>query len=101
MQTTSLISVPDFCVHHQIEITFIDTLADNGLIETTFVEQARYVHSDQVGRLEKFVRLHQDLAIHTDDLDIVSNLLDQVDDLHQQLTQLRNRLVFYEPTSGF
>lgn len=101
MQTTSLISVRDFCVYHHIEITFVDTLADSGLIETTLVEQTSYVHPDQVGRLEKFVRLHQDLAIHTDDLDVVSNLLDQVEDLQQQLTQLRNRLVFYEPAGGF
>lgn len=100
MQPSSLISVRDFCVHHHIEITFVEILADNGLIETTVVEQTSYVHSDQVGRLEKFVRLHQDLAIHTDDLDIVSNLLDQVEDLQHQLTRLRNRLVFYESTSG-
>ena len=98
MQSTSLISLRDFCVHHHVEITFIDTLADNGLIETTLVEQTQYVHPDQLNRLEKFVRLHQDLSIHADDLDIVINLLDQVEDLHQQLTQLRNRLVFYEPT---
>ena len=96
MQTTSLISVRDFCVYHHIEITFVEILADNGLIETTIVEQNSYVHPEQVARLEKFVRLHQELAIHTDDLDVVSNLLDQVEDLQQQLTQMRNRLIFYE-----
>lgn len=98
MQTTHLISVREFCVHHQVEVTFVETLASNGLIETTTVERAVYVQPEQLGRLEKFVRLHQDLAIHTDDLDIVSDLLDRVEDLQQQLTQLRNRLVFYEPS---
>lgn len=97
MQTTQLIPVREFCVHHHIEITFIETLANNGLIETTLVEQAVYVHPEQLVRLEKFIRLHRDLSIHTDDLDVVSGLLDRVEDLQQQLTELRNRLVFYEP----
>ena len=97
MQTTHLISVREFCVHNHIEVTFIETLADNGLIETTIVEQTSYVQPEQVGRLEKLVRLHQELAIHTDDLDVVSDLLDRVEDLQQQLARLKNRLVFYEP----
>lgn len=96
MQTTHLISVRDFCVHHHVEITFVETLADNGLIETTLVEQTTYVQPEQVGRLEKFVRLHQELAIHTEDLDVVSDLLDRVEDLQQQLARLKNRLIFYE-----
>lgn len=97
MPTTHLISINDFCIHHHIEVTFVETLANNGLIETTMVERTTYVHPEQLGRLEKFVRLHQDLSIHADDLDVVSDLLDRVEDLQQQLTQLRNRLVFYEP----
>src|SRR5205085_2665154 len=100
MQTAHLISVREFCVHHHVEITFVETLADNGLIETTLVEQAIYVQPEQLVRLEKFVRLHQDLAIHTDDMDVVSDLLDRVESLQQQLTQLQNRLIFYEPSAG-
>ncbi|QMW02545.1 chaperone modulator CbpM [Spirosoma foliorum] len=96
MQPTHLISIRDFCVHHHVEITFVETLADNGLIETTLVEQTTYVQPEQVGRLEKFVRLHQELAIHTEDLDVVSDLLDRVEDLQKQLARLKNRLVFYE-----
>jgi hypothetical protein len=97
MQPTHLISIREFCVHHHVEITFIETLATNGLIETTIVEQTPYIQPEQLNRLEKFVRLHQDLAIHTDDLDIVSDLLDRMESLQQQVVQLRNRLVFYEP----
>ncbi|UFH55585.1 chaperone modulator CbpM [Spirosoma sp. KNUC1025] len=97
MQPSHLISIREFCIHHQVEITFVETLASNGLIETTTIERAIYIEPDQLIRLEKFVRLNQDLSIHTDDLDIVSDLLDRVENLQQQVTQLRNRLVFYEP----
>ena len=96
MQTQHLISVREFCTYHHVEITFVETLADNGLIEITTIEQAVYVQPEQLSQLEKFVRLHQDLAIHAEDLDIVSDLLDRVESLQQELRQAQNRLIFYE-----
>ncbi|MFD2574526.1 chaperone modulator CbpM [Spirosoma soli] len=97
MQPEHLISVQEFCGYHHLEIEFVQTLEQRGLIQTITVEQSLYVHSEQLAQLEKFVRLHQELAIHTDDLDIVSNLLERLDDLQHQVTQLQNRLAFYEP----
>ncbi len=96
MPTNGLIPAYDFCVHNQVEITFLYDLAQRDLIEIITIEQATYVQPTQLARLEKFVRLHQDLSIHPDDLDIVSNLLEQVDQLQQQLITLQNRLRFYE-----
>lgn len=43
-----------------------------------------------------FVRLHRELSVHTDDLDIVSHLLERMESLHSEIAQLRNRLIFYE-----
>lgn len=96
MQTQHLILVRDFCVHHHIEITFVETLAANDLIETTTIEQTLYVEPAQLTQLEKFVRLHHDLNIHPDDLDVVSDLLDRVEDLQREVATLQNRLRFYE-----
>ncbi|MCK8491723.1 MULTISPECIES: chaperone modulator CbpM [Spirosoma] len=96
MLPTHLISVSDFCVHHHIEVAFIDLLEQQGLVEIITVERITYVQPDQLGRLEKLVRLHQELAIHPTDLDIVSDLLERVEGLQNQITQLQNRLVFYE-----
>ncbi len=96
MATNALIPAHDFCVHHQVEITFLYDLAQRDLIEIITVEQATYVQPDQLARLEKLVRLHQELCIHPDDLDIVSNLLEQVEHLQPQLAYLQTRLHFYE-----
>jgi division protein CdvB (Snf7/Vps24/ESCRT-III family) len=95
MNADDLIPVRDFCVYHHIEISFVQSLEQRGLVETTTVEQSLYVLPSQVARLEKLVRLHQELEIHADDLDVVSNLLDQVEDLQQQVTRLQNQLSFY------
>lgn len=97
MQTQHLILIRDFCVYHNVEITFVETLAANDLIETTMVEQTLYVEPAQLTQLEKFVRLHRDLNIHTDDLDVVADLLDRVEGLQSQVVTLQNRLRFYEP----
>ena len=94
---TNLISVSEFCVYHRIEIAFVYRLEERGLVEIITIEQSLYIQPEQLPRLEKFVRLHQDLAIHTDDLDVVGELLERVESLQQQVVQLQNRLVFYEP----
>ncbi|MBO0951883.1 chaperone modulator CbpM [Fibrella forsythiae] len=96
MPTNDLIPTNDFCVYHHVEITFLYNLANRGLIDIVTNEQATYVPVHQLTRLEKMVRLHQDLAIHPDDLDVVSNLLEQIEQLQRQLTGLQNRLHFYE-----
>ena len=97
MKSEHLILVSEFCVYHHVEIAFVDSLEQQGLIDTITIEQVVYVKPEQLGRLEKLVRLHQDLAIHAEDLDVVSNLLERLEGLQQQLTHLQNRLVFYEP----
>ncbi len=96
MQTEHLVLVRDFCVYHNVEITFVETLAANDLIETRTIEQTLYVEPAQLTQLERFLRLHRDLNIHTDDLDVVSDLLDRVEDLQSQVVTLQNRLRFYE-----
>lgn len=96
MQPNHLIPVHEFCVHNHVEITFIQFLAQQGLVDTVAIEQAVYIQPEQLPRLEKFVRLHQDLAIHPDDLDVVNDLLDRMEDLQHEVARLQNRLLFYE-----
>ena len=96
MQPNHLIPVREFCVHNHVEITFIQFLAQQGLVDTVAIEQAVYIQPEQLPRLEKFVRLHQDLSIHPDDLDVVNNLLDRMEDLQHEVARLQNRLLFYE-----
>ncbi|MFD2938047.1 chaperone modulator CbpM [Spirosoma flavum] len=96
MQPNNLIPVSEFCVYHHIEITFVHSLEQRGLVETITIERSVYVQPEQLARLEKLVRLHQELAIHPDDLDVVTDLLDRVEGLQHQVTQLQNQLVFYK-----
>lgn len=92
----NLISVREFCGYHQIDVTFVQTLEQQGLIQIVTWEQSLYVRPDELPRLEKMVRLHQDLDIHPDDLDVVNELLERIETLQDRVTHLQNRLVFYQ-----
>jgi hypothetical protein len=54
------------------------------------------VQTDNLGQLEKFVRLHQELNIPAENLDIVSYLLNRMENLQHEISHLKNRLGFYE-----
>ncbi|MBC3783883.1 chaperone modulator CbpM [Spirosoma utsteinense] len=96
MQPQHLTLVRDFCVYHNVEITFVETLVSQDLIVTTTIEDSLYVETGQLPQLEKLVRLHQELDIHPDDLDVVSDLLDKLENLKSEVVSLQNRLRFYE-----
>jgi hypothetical protein len=96
MENESLVSITEFCSYHHLDIYFIQQLEQNGLIETTTIEQKIYLPSAQLGQLEKWVRLHQQLDIHADNLDVISNLLERMEGLQKEILQLKNRLIFYE-----
>jgi chaperone modulatory protein CbpM len=96
MENENLISITEFCHYHHVDTDFIQLLEQNGLIETTIVQQTVYVQTDDLGQLEKFVRLHQELNIPAENLDIVSHLLNRMENLQHEINQLKNRLGFYE-----
>jgi DNA-binding transcriptional MerR regulator len=91
-----LIPVQEFCTIHQVELAFIDTLNEYGLISVTMVKATQYIYTDQLSNLEKLIRLHYDLGINLEGIHAISHLLQRVDSLHEELTGLRNRLNLYE-----
>jgi len=96
METEHLISVHEFCTSHEIEFSFINSLTDYGLIEVTTIEKTVYISKEQMKDLEKMIRLHYELDINVEGIDAIAHLLRRVDNLHDELTALRNRLRLYE-----
>jgi hypothetical protein len=96
MQIENLIALDEFCAKHEIEISFIDSLQQNGLIEITMIENAWFIDSDQLLQLEKFVRFYYELDINLEGIETISHLLERVNALQDELTMLKNRLGIYE-----
>jgi chaperone modulatory protein CbpM len=96
MENEALIPVEEFCIHHQVEISFVHSLFDAGLIEATVIETKLFLLSDQLERLEKFSRLHYDLDINLEGIDTIAHLLNRVKDMQKKINQLNQRLTLYE-----
>ena len=96
MYTEELILVETFCNHHKVEVSFLTSLQECGLVEIVNKEDAPYIRESKVKELEQLVRLHNDLELTPDGLEIVTYLLEQIKNKDEELTKLYNRLRFYE-----
>ena len=78
MQTENLIAVNEFCVNHNIEISFISSLQQTGLIEITTIEETGFIDADQLQQLEKFIRLYYELDINLEGIETINHLLQRI-----------------------
>jgi MerR HTH family regulatory protein len=96
METEYLIAIDEFCASHNIEISFISSLQQSGLIEITTVKESTFIEADQLHQLEKFVRLYYELDINLEGIETINYLLQRINSQHDEIIALRNRLRIYE-----
>lgn len=96
MNSQDLIPIDIFCQHHDIEVTFITALKEYGLIEIIVLKKKEYFFLEQLATIEKIIRLHQDLEINLEGIDVIMNLLKQIDDYKNQIQLSQNKLDFLE-----
>ena len=96
METNNLILIEQFCEHHNIEFSFIDSLHQFGLIEVIIENNNRYLQHEQLKDVEKMMRFHYELDINMEGIDAISNLLQRMNQLQQELVSAQNRLRFFE-----
>ena len=92
---TDMIALNDFCSGHQIEISFIQSLEEHGLVQTVIVDQSLCVYAHDLPKLERIVRLYQELNINAEGLDVIDHLLKRIEAMQHEISELRNRLDFY------
>lgn len=91
-----LIAVNEFCVHHNIEISFLNLLQQNGLIKISTIESTHFVEKEQLPQLEKFVHFYYDLDINLEGIESITYLLQRIENLQNEMVELKNRLRLYE-----
>jgi hypothetical protein len=96
MQTEYLIAVDEFCSNHNIEVSFISSLQQTGLIEITTIKETGFIDADQLQHLEKIVRFYYELGINLEGIETITHLLQQINSLQDEIIELRNRLRLYE-----
>ena len=96
METTDMIVLDKFCTSHRVEVSFVRTLEEHGLIETIIVNETLCIQENELSKLEQIVRLHQELNINSEGVDAIINLLKRIENMQNEITVLRNKLSFYE-----
>ncbi|MCW3087706.1 MAG: hypothetical protein JWQ78_1092 [Sediminibacterium sp.] len=93
---TEFIPIDLLCNQHGIEISFLRSLREYGLVEITTVNEAECIEINSLSQAEKMVRLHGDLGVNLEGIDVITHLLQRITGMQHELMQLRNRLSFYE-----
>ena len=96
MENEQLIPIEQFCEYYQVEFSFIHSLSEFGLVEIASIEEKEYLHHEQIKDIEKLIRMHYDLEINLEGIDVISHLLQKVESMRIELNGLKNKLRFYE-----
>ncbi|HXL58219.1 MAG TPA: chaperone modulator CbpM [Chitinophagaceae bacterium] len=99
MENEYLIPADEFCTHYNVEFSFINTLQEYGLIEMISIEENYFIDVNQLQRLEQYTRLHYDLDINVEGIEVIEHLLNRVRNLQDEIISLQNRLRLYEQSS--
>jgi hypothetical protein len=96
MNSEHLILASEFCAGHHIEVSFIESLAQHGLVNITTMEEQLAIPDTQLPSLEKMVRLHYDLDINLEGIETIFHLLERIEALQQEMHQMQKKIGLYE-----
>jgi hypothetical protein len=91
-----LIPASEFCSNHNIEVSFIRSLQETGLIEITTIEETVYLQASQLQELERIVHLYFELDINLEGIETINHLLQRINNMQEEIMSLRNRLRLYD-----
>ncbi len=89
MDKYEMIAAHDFCVSHNVELSFLYSLSESGLVQITTIDEQIFITEDQLPGLEKWVRLHYDLDINIEGLEAIHHLLEQMKQMEEEMVRLR------------
>ena len=96
MAKQDYILVRTLCVQYKVEVTFFKELDSFGLIEIETHENEEVILIEKITDVEKMIRLHNELNVNIEGIDVIFNLLQKEIQLKDEVQKLRNRLRFYE-----
>lgn len=91
-----LITIEEYSIHYNVDVSFIEDLENLGIIHTVQKEEIKYIPFDILSDLESYSRMFYEMDINLAGIDAVKNLLFKIRKLQLEMTELKNRLKFYE-----
>jgi len=88
----NLVSTSDICTYHEVEYTFISSLSEAGLVELKVINKTTYIPESELQKLERMIRLHNDLEINVAGIEAITHLLERVEHMQEEMRVMRNRV---------
>ncbi|MDX1461893.1 MAG: chaperone modulator CbpM [Marinirhabdus sp.] len=95
MSTEQYIAITHLCQQYNVTEKLFSKFQETGLISVIEVEAKPCLHVEEVYKVEKIIRLNQELKVNPEGIDIILNLLEEIDQLHQKVQHLHQRLHLY------
>ena len=81
-----------FCNTYNINVAVVKSWQKIGLVELVELDEKSYIPHDQLRKMEQLLRLHFDLDIQLEDVDVVFNLIEKVKELQNENMILKGLL---------
>lgn len=94
---SNMIAISSYCIHYQIEPSFVTALEEEGLVAVTRTDHGLFISIDQLADLERYKVLFYELNINVEGIDVIHHLLNVQRKLQSEIHNLQNRLRLYEP----
>jgi|SRR5579875_1476231 len=91
MEDRELIPASEFCFHNEIEISFIHSLQEYGLVEVIHTEESEFLHANELSEIEKMMHLHYDLNVNIEGIDVITHLLKRIEQMQNELMHLSGK----------
>ena len=96
MTNEERVAAIEFCQSHNVEISFLYSLGESGLLEIATVEEKVFINREQLSALERMIRLHYEMDINLEGIEAIHHLLQQLEAMQEEAKHLRKRLNLYE-----
>ncbi len=96
MVNEELIAIHEFCASRNVDISFVQSLSESGILETITIEETAFISDEQLPDLDKLVRFHYDMDINLEGIETIYHLLRQMKTMQKELSELKGRLSLYE-----
>ncbi len=96
MAREKYILVSHYCKNSHIEDAFIQRLHEFGLIAFEKKQEDLFIDEKDISEIEKMFRLHNDLGINFEGLDVIKEMLKRIKKMEREMDLLQKRIRLYE-----
>ena len=96
MNFDELIEIREVLTRYNVNNEFITYIEECNIIDYVEQNNTRYIYVNNIPKVEKIIRLHQDLNLNIEGIEAISHLLDKIENLQNKLRLAEQKLRVYE-----